>query len=75
MAQDVERHVQHVLGEHVVATADEGQGARGEDEVDRGPRAGAEGDVALQLAEPVGLRVPASPWPGVTAYSKSAGST
>ncbi len=53
MAKDVEDHVEHVLGQHVVAAADEGQGPRGQDQVDRGTRTRPEGDVALELGQPV----------------------
>ena len=56
VAQDVERHVHDVLGQRVVAAPDEGQRPGREDEIDRGARAGPEGDVALEVAESVGLR-------------------
>ena len=56
MAHDVEGHVADVLGQGVVAAADERQGPRGEDEVDRGPRARSVGDVPLQLGKPAGPR-------------------
>ena len=57
VAHDVERHVEHVLRQDVVAAAHEGQGPRGQDQVDRGARAGAEGEVALEVGQPEALRV------------------
>ena len=56
VAHHVERHVEHVLRQRVVAAAHEGQRPRGQDQVDRRARAGAERDVALQLLQAVLLR-------------------
>ena len=58
VAQDVERHVEHVLGQRVVAAADEGQRPGREDQVDRRARARAERDVALELGQAVRLGRP-----------------
>ena len=52
VAQHVERQVEDVLGQRVVAAAHERERARREDEVDRRARAGAEGDVAPRSASP-----------------------
>ena len=56
MAHDVGCHVEHVLRQDVLAAADVGQRPRREDQVDRGARAGAVGDVALELGHPEGAR-------------------
>src|SRR4051794_33521364 len=52
VAQDVEGEVAHVLGERVAAAPHEGHRLGGQDHVDGGPRAGAVGDVALQVPQP-----------------------
>ena len=55
MAQDVRRQLGDVRRQHVAAAAQDGQGARAVDEVDRAARAGAVRDVALELrGAPVG---------------------
>src|SRR6266536_1111339 len=56
MAQDVEDQVGEVAREGVLPAPDERQGARGQDQVDRGSGARPEGDVPGQLAEPHILR-------------------
>ena len=53
VAHDVVGHVEDVLRQDVVAAADEGERPGGEDQVDRGARAGPVGDVALELRQPV----------------------
>ena len=50
------RHVEHVLGEDVLAAPDERERAAGEDQVDRRARARAVGDVARELGHPEARR-------------------
>ena len=62
VTEDVEGEVADVGRERVVAAADEGQRSRGEDHADRGARAGAEADVASEVAEPDGVRLAGGRW-------------
>ena len=52
VAQDVEGDLVEVLRQRVLAAAHERERPAGEDQVDRGARAGAEGDEAREVAEP-----------------------
>ena len=53
VAEDVGHEVGYVLGQHVVAAAQEGERPRGLDQVNGRTRAGAEGDVLGEIAEAV----------------------
>ena len=75
MAQHVGRQVGHVLGQHVVAAAQEGERARALDQVDRRARARAEREVLREVGEAVALGLRASPTTSRTAYWISDGST
>ncbi len=73
--QHVEGQLADVRGQHVVAAAQERERPGAQYQGDRGARAGAVGDVPLEVAEPDapdGLRVAAT---RRTAYSTTAGST
>ena len=51
MAQHVERHVGHVLGQHVLSTAQIGERAATLDQIDRGARGGPELDHGHEILE------------------------